>query len=48
MDQARPTRKLLEWKSMGTRAVGRPRKRWQEAVMEGLQNTESETLEGNS
>jgi len=27
MDQARPTRKLLGWKSMGIRAVGRPRQR---------------------
>jgi hypothetical protein len=25
MDQARPTRKLLGWKPMGTRAVGKPR-----------------------
>ena len=36
MDQARPTRKLLNWKPMGTRPVGRPRQRWQEAVMEDL------------
>jgi hypothetical protein len=36
MDQARPTRKLLGWKPMGTRAVGRPRQRWQEDVMEDL------------
>jgi len=35
-DQARPTRKLLEWKPMGTRPVGRPRQRWQEDVMEDL------------
>jgi hypothetical protein len=27
MDQARPTRKLLDWKSMGTRPIGRPRQR---------------------
>jgi len=25
MDRARPTRKLLNWKPMGTRPVGRPR-----------------------
>jgi hypothetical protein len=25
MDQARPTRKLLDWTPMGTRPVGRPR-----------------------
>jgi hypothetical protein len=28
MGQARPTRKLLDWKPMGTRPVGRPRQRW--------------------
>jgi hypothetical protein len=37
MDQARPTRKLLDWKSMGTRPIGRPRQRWQEDVMEDLE-----------
>jgi len=36
MDQARPTRKLLDWKPMGTRPVGRQRQRWQEDVMEDL------------
>jgi len=36
MDQARPTRKLLDWKPMGTRPVGRPRQRWQEDVMVDL------------
>jgi len=36
MDQARPIRKLLGWKPVGTRSVGRPRQRWQEDVMEGL------------
>jgi hypothetical protein len=36
MDQARPARKLLDWKPMGTRPVGRPRPRWQEEVMEDL------------
>ena len=35
-DQARPTRKLLDWKTMGIRPVGRPRQRWQEDVMEDL------------
>jgi hypothetical protein len=34
MDQARPNRKLLEWKPMGTRPLGKPRQRWQEDVME--------------
>ena len=36
MDQARSTRKLLDWKPMGTRLVGGPRQRWQEDVMEDL------------
>ena len=39
MDQARTTRKLLDWKPMGTRPVGRPRQRWQEDVMEDLKKT---------
>jgi hypothetical protein len=34
MDQARPTRKLLDWKPMEIRPVRRPRQRWQEDVME--------------
>jgi len=33
MDQARPTRKLLDWKPMGTRPVGRPWQWWQDYVM---------------
>ena len=36
MDQARPSRRLLDWKPMGTRPVGRPRQRWQEDVMEDI------------
>ena len=36
MDRARPTVKLLDWKPMGMRPVGRPRQRWQEVVMEDL------------
>jgi hypothetical protein len=32
----RPTRKLLDWKPIGTRPVERPRQRWQEDVMEDL------------
>jgi hypothetical protein len=39
MDQARPTRKLLDWKPMGTRPMGRPRQRWQEDVMEDLKKS---------
>jgi hypothetical protein len=48
MDQARPTRKLLDWKLMGTRPVGKPRQRWQEDVMEDLKKAESQKLEGDS
>jgi hypothetical protein len=36
MDQARPTGKLLDWKPMGTRPIGRPRQWWQEDVLEDL------------
>jgi hypothetical protein len=36
MDQARPTRKLLDWKLMGTRPVGKSRQQWQEDAMENL------------
>jgi hypothetical protein len=36
MDQARPTGKLLDWKPMGNRPVGKPKQRWQEDVMEDL------------
>jgi hypothetical protein len=35
MNQAGPTGKLLDWKPMGTRPVGRPRQRWQD-VMDDL------------
>ena len=34
MNRARPTGKLLDWRHMGARPVGRPRQRWQEDVME--------------
>ena len=36
MGQARPTRKLLDWKPMGITPVGRPRQRGQEDVMEDI------------
>jgi hypothetical protein len=36
MDQARPTRKLSDWKLKGTRPVGRSRQRRQKDVMEDL------------
>jgi hypothetical protein len=34
MELTRPARRLLEWKPMGNRPVGRPRQRWKEDVME--------------
>jgi hypothetical protein len=36
MDRARPTGKLLDWKPMGNRPVGRQKQRWQEDVVEDL------------
>jgi hypothetical protein len=30
MEQAKRTKKLLDWKPMGKRPVGKPRQRWQE------------------
>jgi hypothetical protein len=36
MDRARPTGKLLNWKPMETKPVGKPRQRWQEDIMEDL------------
>ena len=38
MDQTRPTRKLLDWRTMGTRPVGKSRQRRQEVVMEDLKS----------
>jgi len=37
MDQARPTRKPLDWKTMGTRPVGRRRQRWQDDAMQNFE-----------
>jgi hypothetical protein len=49
MDRARPAKKLLDWKPMGTRPVVRPRQRWQEDVMEDLKKLKiKKKLEGNS
>jgi hypothetical protein len=48
MDQARPARKLLDWKRMGTRPVGRPRQQWKGDVMEDLKKVNAKKLEGNS
>jgi hypothetical protein len=46
IDQARPTRKLLDWKPMRTRAIGKPRQRWQEDGRS--KKSESQKLEGGS
>jgi len=42
MYQARPNRKLLDWKHMGIRPGGRPRQQWQEDVMEDLKKLKVE------
>jgi len=47
MDQARPTGKVLDWKPMGTRPVGRPRQRWKKDVTEDLKKLEVKKLEGD-
>ena len=44
MDRARATGKLLDWKPMGNRPVGRPRHRWQEDVVEDLKKLKIKTL----
>ena len=43
MDQERLTRKLLDWKTMKTRPLGRPRQRWQEDVMEDFKKLKIKT-----
>jgi hypothetical protein len=46
----RATGKLLDWKRIGIRPVGRPRHRWHEDVMEDLKNLKikKKKLEGKS
>ena len=48
MDQARPNRKLPDWKPMGIRPVGRPRQRWQEDVMADLKKLNVKNWNENS
>ena len=48
MDRARPTGKLLDWRPMGSRPIGRPRQRWYEDVMEDLKKMNIKKLEGDS
>jgi hypothetical protein len=48
MDQARPTRKLLDWRPMGMGPVERPRQQWQKDVMENLKNLKVKKLEEGS
>jgi len=40
MEHARRTRKLLDWKPMGIRSVGKPRQQWPEDVMKDLKKLE--------
>jgi len=44
MDRARPTRKLLDWRLLGSRPVGRSRQRWREDVMEDLKKLKVKIL----
>jgi len=37
MDDKRKSKRILEWKAIGTRIRGRPRKRWIEDVEEDMQ-----------
>jgi hypothetical protein len=48
IDQVRPSRKLLGFKPIGTRPIGRPRQRWQEDVVEDLKKLKVKKLEANS
>jgi len=48
MDQARQTRKLLDWEPMGIRPVGRPRQRWQEHVMEDIKKLKVKKWKGTA
>ena len=48
IDQARTTRKLLDWNPMGTRPVGRPKQRWQEDVMEDLKKLKVKNWKENA
>jgi hypothetical protein len=48
MDQTRPARRLLVWKPVGTRPVGRPRQRWQEDIMEDLKKLKIKNKTGRN
>jgi len=48
MNQSRPARKLLGWKRMGIRPVGRPRQRWQEDVVEDLKKLKVKNWKGTA
>jgi hypothetical protein len=37
MDDKRTPKRILQWKPIGTRARGRPRKRWIASIEEDLQ-----------
>ena len=37
MDDKRTSKKILEWKPIGTKSSGRPRKRWMADIKEDMQ-----------
>jgi len=45
MDCKRTSKRILEWKPIGTRIRGRPRKRWIEDVEEDMQDMQDKTVE---
>jgi hypothetical protein len=48
MDQARPTRKLLDWKPVGTRPVGKTKTTMARRCHGRSKKAESQKLEGDS
>ena len=48
MDQARPTRKLLDWKPMGTRPIRKTKTTMARRCHGGSKKAESQKLEGGT
>jgi hypothetical protein len=45
MDDKRTPKRILEWKHIGTRIIGRPRKRWIVDIKEDMQIIWNKTVE---